>query len=56
MEQREVEVYDLTVCDNGHLVDATPTGEMATQIKCWYCHNWTWQDGNYCVNCGKKMR
>jgi hypothetical protein len=51
---REVEVVKLEICETGHLVRATPTGEYAQQLL-HECGNWTWAKANYCVSCGQRL-
>jgi len=56
MAERElVQVMNLTVCENGHTVDARPTGEEAWMIRCGWCKGWAWEDGNFCGNCGTAL-
>ena len=51
--EREIGCVSLSVCVNGH---AEPISEprLSLQIRCGYCDEWTWKDGNYCAWCGKK--
>lgn len=53
-ERRQVRVASLKVCENGHVVDATPTHEWAWQIR-HRCGDWTWEDGRYCGKCGERL-
>ena len=56
MDRRLVKETRLTVCPNGHVVSRTPTGRERWQFRCPHCQKWTWEDGNFCVQCGAKLR
>ena len=57
MEQtrRQVTRVNLRVCANGHAEPIPGTEQDAWQIRCRVCQDWTWEEGNYCVNCGHRL-
>jgi|GEM_PF-5358287 hypothetical protein len=54
-ERRMAELYHLDVCENGHVNAARHRGKAA-QVRCDHCKRWTWEDGNFCVQCGHGIR
>lgn len=53
-EQRWIPYYLLSVCIDGHVVEAE-AGGMASQIRCGCCNQWTWEEANYCAHCGQPL-
>lgn len=50
-----VQVVKGEFCLNGHLVKAEPTGELDAMIL-HRCGEYTWESGNYCIECGMPLR
>ncbi len=45
----------LEVCVDGHVASEKETGVEAWMILC-SCGEYTWEDGNYCIMCGVKLK
>lgn len=56
-ERRLVMRTNVAVCANGHVVSADLPFRMeeAWHLRHKHCGKWTWEDANYCVNCGGKL-
>jgi len=45
----------LSVCEKGDVVSERDTGEDAWMF-IHACGEYTWEDQNFCINCGKSLR
>ena len=52
----KVKTNNLSICLSGHITNVKPTGDEAWMIRCQHCKKHTWENGNYCINCGNKQK
>lgn len=50
------EIYNLEVCENGHVINAVPTGVFEDTLICPSCKKEEWIDSNFCGWCGTRLR
>jgi len=54
---RIVEVTELSICEvNGYVQSVKRTGKFEAQIRCKFCGDWTWLDGNFGCMCEQALQ